>query len=154
MFPNFRAITFEGFQTVQGQVNFQSHQNRVVSQCIWTFFTYEHCVYFSGETEQGFKLNLTLKVRASHLPTGLLTKVFCTSDPNLVILAWMGDELWRGRASYGLTHRCMDAHTNRCRQRQFPKANTGLGHKTSYQRIMVPWPRWQSKACKQRGFTH
>ena len=25
---------------------------------------------------------------------GILTNVFCTSGPNLVILAWMGDELW------------------------------------------------------------
>ena len=25
---------------------------------------------------------------------GILAKVFCTSGPNLVILAWMGDELW------------------------------------------------------------
>ena len=24
---------------------------------------------------------------------GILTKVFCNSDPNLVILAWRGDEL-------------------------------------------------------------
>ena len=27
-----------------------------------------------------------------------LTNVFCTSDPNLVNLAWMGDELWCGQA--------------------------------------------------------
>ena len=30
--------------------------------------------------------------------TGILTKLFCTSGPNLVILAWMGDELWCGQA--------------------------------------------------------
>ena len=29
---------------------------------------------------------------------GILTNVFCTSGPNLVILAWMGDELWCGQA--------------------------------------------------------
>ena len=28
----------------------------------------------------------------------ILTKVFYTSDPNLVILAWTGDELLRGQA--------------------------------------------------------
>ena len=29
---------------------------------------------------------------------GTLTKVFCTSGPNLVVLAWMGGELSRGQA--------------------------------------------------------
>ena len=31
---------------------------------------------------------------------GILTKVLCTSGPNLVILAWMGGELW-GKAQNG-----------------------------------------------------
>ena len=29
---------------------------------------------------------------------GILTKVLCTSGPNLLILAWMADELWCGQA--------------------------------------------------------
>ena len=33
---------------------------------------------------------------------GILTKVFCTSGPNLVILAWMGGESWCGQAQYGV----------------------------------------------------
>ena len=33
---------------------------------------------------------------------GILTKVFCTSGPNLVILAWTGDELSRGQAQNGV----------------------------------------------------
>ena len=33
---------------------------------------------------------------------GTLTKVFCTSGPNLVVLAWMGDELSRGQAQNGV----------------------------------------------------
>ena len=43
-----------------------------------------------------FKLNLTLKVMVNHSPKTIriLTKVVCTSGPNLVTLAWMGDELW------------------------------------------------------------
>ena len=32
----------------------------------------------------------------------ILTKVLCTSDPNLVILAWIGDELWCGQAQNGV----------------------------------------------------
>ena len=37
-----------------------------------------------------------------HKTTGILTKVFRTSCPNLVILAWMGGELWRGQAQNGV----------------------------------------------------
>ena len=29
---------------------------------------------------------------------GILTKVICNSEPNLAILAWPGDELWRRQA--------------------------------------------------------
>ena len=36
---------------------------------------------------------------------GILTKVFYTSDPNLVILAWTGDELFHRQA-------VIDAHTH------------------------------------------
>ena len=41
-----------------------------------------------------FKLNLTLQVTVKcPLETkGILTDVFSTYDPNLVILAWTGDE--------------------------------------------------------------
>ena len=42
----------------------------------------------------------------SHPKTmGILTKVFYTYGPNLVILAWTGDELSRGQASDWCTHR-------------------------------------------------
>ena len=34
---------------------------------------------------------------------GILTMVFYTSGPNLVILAWTGDELWCGQAQNGVT---------------------------------------------------
>ena len=58
---------------------------------------------------------------------GILTKVFYTYGPNLVILAWMDDELSRGQASAYRTHRRMDTQTDRRMQRQYPKAKTGLG---------------------------
>ena len=53
---------------------------------------------------------------------GILNKVFYTYGPNLVILAWMGDEL-SDKLGEGRT----DGRTDRRRQRQYPKANTGLG---------------------------
>ena len=54
--------------------------------------------------------NLTFQVKfdlegQGQLPsktTKVLTKLFCTSGPNLVILAWMGNELWCGQAQNGV----------------------------------------------------
>ena len=40
----------------------------------------------------------------------ILTKVFYTYGPNLVILAWTGDELPRGQASDYRTHGRTDRH--------------------------------------------
>ena len=56
---------------------------------------------------------------------GILTKVFYIYSPNLVILAETGHELSRGQAKGWRTH--TDTHTDRRRQRQYPKAKTGLG---------------------------
>ena len=57
----------------------------------------------------------------------MLTKAFYIYDPNLVILAWRADEIWRGQARvwhiYTPTH--INIQTQR-RQRQYPKAKTGL----------------------------
>ena len=44
---------------------------------------------------------------------GILTKVFCTCGPYLVILAWTGDELSCGQASGYHTHRRTDGNTDR-----------------------------------------
>ena len=44
---------------------------------------------------------------------GILTKVFYTYGPNLVILAWTGDELSRGQASDYRTHGRTDGQTHR-----------------------------------------
>ena len=51
-----------------------------------------------------FKSNLTLKVKVNCHPKtiGTFTKLFSTSGPNLVILAWMGNELWSGQAQNGV----------------------------------------------------
>ena len=58
---------------------------------------------------------------------GILTKVFYTCGPNLVILAWTDDELSRGQASAYPTHGRTDTQTDRRRQRQYPKAKTASG---------------------------
>ena len=43
---------------------------------------------------------------------GILTKVFYTYGPNLVILAWTGDELSRGQARDYRTHGRTDTETD------------------------------------------
>ena len=48
------------------------------------------------------KLNLTNQARSPPKTLGILTKVFCISGPNLVILSWTGDELSHGQAQNGI----------------------------------------------------
>ena len=58
----------------------------------------------SDANKQDFenKLNLTWHTQSTPQTTGTLTKVFSTPGPNLVALAWMGDELSRGQAQNGV----------------------------------------------------
>ena len=54
-----------------------------------------------------FEVKFDLEVQGQLTPKtiGILTKVFCSSGPNLVILAGTGDKLSRGQASDYRTHR-------------------------------------------------
>ena len=58
----------------------------------------------SDANKQDFKIKLILTYQARPTPKtmGILTKVFCISGPNLVILAWTGDELSHGQAQNGV----------------------------------------------------
>ena len=58
----------------------------------------------SDANKQDFenKFNLTCHAQSPLKTTGILTKVFSTSGPNLVALAWTGDELSRGQAQNGV----------------------------------------------------
>ena len=72
-----------------------------------------------GEAQNGvnfyFEVKFYLEGQGQSPPKtiGILTRVFYTYSPNLVILAWMGDELSRGQASgyrtLRRTHRQTDA---------------------------------------------
>ena len=48
------------------------------------------------------KFDLEGQGQSTSKTVGILTNVFCTSGPNLVILAWMDDELWCGQAQNGV----------------------------------------------------
>ena len=76
-----------------------------------------------------FKLNLPWSSRSiTPKITGILTKVFWTSDTNLVILAWTADELSCGQARDWYTHAHTHTHgrthrlTYRRRRWQYPEA--------------------------------
>ena len=60
-----------------------------------------------------FYVKFDLEVQGQLPPKtiGILTKVFCSSGPNLVILAWTGDKLSRGQASNYRTHRSTHRQT-------------------------------------------
>ena len=58
----------------------------------------------SDANKQDFenKLNLTCQTQSTPKTVGILTKVFCTSGPNFVVLAWTGDELSCEQAQNGV----------------------------------------------------
>ena len=58
----------------------------------------------SDANKQDFenKLNLTCQAQSTPKTIEILTKVFCTSGPNLVVLARTGDELSHGQAQNGV----------------------------------------------------
>ena len=60
-----------------------------------------------------FKVKFDLDGQGQSLPKtiGILTKVFCTFGPNLVILAWTGDYLSPGQAGDWWTHTYTQAAT-------------------------------------------
>ena len=55
------------------------------------------------------KFDLESQGQLPHKTIWILTKVFYISDPNLVVLAWMGDELSRGGACDWQLHTQTDA---------------------------------------------
>ena len=65
-----------------------------------------------------FDLKFDLEGQGWLPPKTIGTKVFCIFGPNLVILAWTGDELSHGQTWW---------RTDGQGQRQYPKAKTGLG---------------------------
>ena len=81
-----------------------------------------------GQAQNGVKFDFEVKFdleshgQSPPRTIGILTKVFYTYGPNLVILAWTGDELLRGQIWWRT-----DWRTDGRRQRQYPKANNGLG---------------------------
>ena len=88
-----------------------------------------------GQAQNGvkfdFEVKFDLECQGQLRPKtiGILTQVFYTYGPNSVVLAWTGDELWRGKASDYRTHGRTDGHTDRHRQRKCPWPKLASGKK-------------------------
>ena len=82
------------------------------------------------DRKTGFKIENEIEDQDQSIPKfiGILTHVFCTFGPNLVILAWTGDELSCRQAQNRVTFDFeVKFDLEGRRQRQYPKAKTGLG---------------------------
>ena len=68
-----------------------------------------------NEVNFDFEVKFDLEGQSQSPPKtiGILTNVFYTYGPNLVVLDWTVDELSRGQASAYRTDRRMDEHTDR-----------------------------------------
>ena len=75
---------------------------------IWSKFSYPNfnvvelwCGQAENRVNFDFGIKCNLKVQNQSLPKtiGILTKVFCTSGPNLATLTWMGHKLSHGQAT-------------------------------------------------------
>ena len=69
----------------------------------------------------GVQFDLEGQGQLSYKTIGILTKLFYTSGPNLVILALMGDELSRGQASDYRTHGRTDTQTDTGNDKYVPE---------------------------------
>ena len=91
---------------------FYSHGSRSVAsdgltkciQAMVSLNTYKNSAHKFGR-KTGFKIENEIEDQDQSIPkfTGILTHVFCTFGPNLVILAWRGDELSCRQAQNGVT---------------------------------------------------
>ena len=63
---------------------------------------FQRCKSDANKQDYENKLNLTCQAQWTSKTIGILTKVFCTSGPNLVVLARTGDELSHGQAQNGV----------------------------------------------------
>ena len=122
--PNLEIVTWIGGESWHGQA-----QNRI---------NFDFEVNVNHPPPKKEKQNKTTN-KQTNKTIGILTKVLYTYSPNLVILAWTGDELSRGQASAYRTHR------------QYPKAKTGLGKTWLYESICC---QWQADSNRDRIWTH
>ena len=118
----------------------------------------------SDANKQDFenKLNLTCHAPSTPKTTGILTKVFSTSGPNLVALAWTGDELSRGQTQNGVNFD-FEVKFDLEGQGQSPPKTIGILTKVFYiygpNLVILAWTgdelsRGQASAYRTHGRTH
>ena len=106
------------------------------------------------------KVDLICQYQSLPKPIVILTKLFCNSGPNLMILAWTSDTLSRGQTRSWLTHRHRHrhrhthAHTHRKTQakiiskgRNWPRVKTTKTYSTFIHLESVAWRRTRIISC-------
>ena len=81
--------------------------NRILDRWWMMVWTTQNMVIFHFEVKFDLEVHSQLPPKTIEI----LTKVFCSSGPNMVILAWTGDKLLRGQASDYRTHRSTHRQT-------------------------------------------
>ena len=112
----------------------------------------------------GFKIENEIEDRDQSIPKfmGILTQVFCTFGPNLVILAWAGDELSCRQAQNGVTFD-FEVKFDLEGQGQSPSKTIGILTKVFYtygpNLVILAWTgdelsRGQARDWRTDGHTH
>ena len=117
------------------------------------------------------KLNLTCHAQSTPKTPWILTKVFSTSGPNLVALAWSGDELSRRQTQNGVNFdfevkfdlECQDQSPPQKKKKKKKKKAIGILTKVFYtygpNLVILAWTgdelsRGQASAYRTHGRTH
>ena len=89
----------------------------------------------------GFKIENEIEDRDKSIPKfiGILTQVFCTFGPNLVILAWTGDELSCRQAQNGVTFDFEVKFDLEGRGQGWGQFNSGIGIAAQFQFQFRNW---------------
>ena len=100
----------------------------------------------SHEVNFDFQVKFDLEGQGQSPPKtiGILTKVFYTYGPNLMILSSTGDELSCGQASAYRTHRWTDGHTDRHTQA------TTIPEGQNWPRVKIDYKNYPGYVCMQK----
>ena len=97
------AVSANKYMQGTETVNSQDHEAVYVVMAVMSSGMYIDSDDETGNKEiLSFKLNSTFNDQSPPKTVGVLTKIFCISGPNLVILAWQDYGLWCGQYRNGL----------------------------------------------------
>ena len=84
--------------TLCANINVRSHLGCGTDSVIICFCRYHKYFKDAKAMQINMQINLTCQAQSTPKTVRILTKVFSTSGPNFMVLAWTGDELSHGQA--------------------------------------------------------